>query len=170
MAVGYYSNIRTYEILKRKYWWQNMTSNVSNYIKTYNVCQRTKVRRYKLYSEIQSLPAPTKVWRDFLIDFIIDLPPSKIQGGKVVNSVLVIVDRFTKRVLYLPTTKDIDTPRLVDLIYREIILYGGVLDSFITDRGSVFTSRYQSTLVYQLKYKRRLSTTFYLQTNSQTKR
>jgi len=56
--------------------------------------------------------------------------------------VLVIVDRFTKRVLYLPTTKDIDTPRLVDLIYREIILYGGVLDSFITDRGSVFTSRY----------------------------
>ncbi len=55
---------------------------------------------------------------------------------------LVIVDRFTKRVLYLPTTKDINTPRLIDLIYREIVLYSGVLDSFIIDRGSVFTSRY----------------------------
>jgi len=59
-----------------------------------------------------------------------------------VNSVLVIVDRFTKRLLYLPITKNIDAPILVDLIYREIVLYSGVLDLFITDRGSVFTSRY----------------------------
>jgi len=59
-----------------------------------------------------------------------------------VNLVLVVVNRFTKRVLYLPITKNIDAPALVDLIYREIILYSGVLDLFITDRGSVFTSRY----------------------------
>ncbi len=58
------------------------------------------------------------------------------------NLVLVVVDRFTKRVLYLPRTKNIDTPILIDLIYREIILYSGVLDLFIIDRGSVFTSRY----------------------------
>jgi len=59
-----------------------------------------------------------------------------------VNSVLVVVNRFTKRILYLPITKNIDTPILIDLIYYEIILYSGVLDLFITDRGSVFTSRY----------------------------
>jgi len=59
-----------------------------------------------------------------------------------VNLVLVVVDRFTKRILYLPIIKNINTPILADLIYRKIILYSGVLDLFITDRGSVFTSRY----------------------------
>jgi len=59
-----------------------------------------------------------------------------------VNSVLVVVNHFTKRILYLPTIKNIDTPILIDLIYREIILYSGVLDLFITDYSSVFTSRY----------------------------
>ncbi len=58
------------------------------------------------------------------------------------NSVLVVVDRFTKRILYLLITKNINAPILADLIYREIMLYSGVLDLFITDRGSVFTSRY----------------------------
>ena len=58
------------------------------------------------------------------------------------NLVLVVVNRFTKRVLYLLITKNIDTPILIDLIYREIVLYSSVLDLFITDRGSVFTSRY----------------------------
>ncbi len=58
------------------------------------------------------------------------------------NLVLVVVDRFTKRILYLPIIKNINTPILADLIYRKIILYSGVLDLFITDRGSVFTSRY----------------------------
>ncbi len=58
------------------------------------------------------------------------------------NSVLVVVNRFTKRILYLPITRNIDTPTLIDLIYREIMLYSSVLDLFIIDRGSVFTSRY----------------------------
>jgi len=170
VTAGHYGNTRTCEILKRKYWWQNMTSDVSEYIKTCDVCQRTKVRRHKPYGEMQALPAPTKAWRDFSMDFVTDLPPSKTWGGKVVNSVLVIVDRFTKRVLYLPTTKNVDAPGLADLIYREVVLYSGVPDSFVTDRGSVFTSGYWSTLVYQLKCKRRLSTAFHPQTDGQTER
>jgi len=50
-----------------------------------------------------------------------------------VNLVLVVINRFTKRILYLLIIKNIDTPILIDLIYREIILYSSVLDLFITD-------------------------------------
>ena len=170
VAAGHYGNTRTCEISRRKYWWQNMTSDVTTYIKSCDVCQRTKARRHKPYGEMQALQAPTRAWRDFSMDFVTDLPPSKTWEGKVVDSVLVVVDRFTKRVLYLPTTKKIDAPALADLIYREIVLYSGVPDSFVTDRGSVFTSGYWSTLVYQLKCKRRLSTAFHPQTDGQTER
>jgi len=59
-----------------------------------------------------------------------------------VNLVLVVVDRFIKRILYLPIIKNINTPVLIDLIYYKIILYSGVLVLFITDCSSIFTSRY----------------------------
>ncbi len=58
------------------------------------------------------------------------------------NLVLVVVDRFIKRILYLPIIKNINTPVLIDLIYYKIILYSGVLVLFITDCSSIFTSRY----------------------------
>ena len=45
-----------------------------------------------------------------------------------------------------------------------------MLNSIVSDRGSVFTSKFWSSLCYFLSIKRRLSTTFQPQTDSQTER
>ena len=37
IAIGYYGNIRTCKILRRKYQQQNINSNITTYIKSYNV-------------------------------------------------------------------------------------------------------------------------------------
>ena len=49
-------------------------------------------------------------------------------------------------------------------------MFIGPLDSIVSNRSSVFTSEYQSTFCYYLIVKKKLSTTFYLQTNRQTER
>ena len=103
------------------------------------------------------------------MDFITDLPPSK-RKDCVYDAILVVVDRYTKMARYLPTTKTINAIELADLIFEEIILKFGALDGIVSDRGSVFTSAYWSEICYHLKVKRRLSTTFYPQTNGQTER
>jgi len=76
------------------------------------------------------------------MDFVTNLPPSKNVYGKVYDSILIICDRFSKLVVYEPIRKTINAPTLAELLYRTIILKYGVLESFVTDRGIVFTSRY----------------------------
>ena len=44
------------------------------------------------------------------MDFITRLPDSKGFSGRVYDSVLVIVDRFSKMARYFPITKTIDAP------------------------------------------------------------
>ena len=48
--------------------------------------------------------------------------------------------------------------------------YHGLPDSIVTDRGSLFTSNFWSSLCYYMKIKRRLSTAFHPQTDGQTER
>ncbi len=46
----------------------------------------------------------------------------------------------------------------------------GLPDSIVSDRGSVLTSKFWSSLCYLLGIKQRLSTAFYPQTDDQTER
>jgi len=73
---------------------------------------------------------------------VTDLPPSKLVDRRVCNSILVIYDRFSKLVFYVPVNKTIDTPSLAEVLYYTVILKYGAPKSFIIDRGTVFTSKY----------------------------
>ena len=103
------------------------------------------------------------------MDFITDLPPSK-QKSNVYDKILVMVDRYTKGVRYIPTTKKITAPQLEELLMEEVFLRYSAPDGAVTDRGSVFTSNFWSQVCYGIKVKRRLSTAFHSQTDGQTER
>ena len=86
------------------------------------------------------------------------------------DSILVIVNWLTKIVYYEPVQVIIDTPRLAEVILDIVIRHHGLSDSIVSNRGSVFTSKFWSSLCYFLGIKQRLSTAFHSQTNGQTKR
>jgi hypothetical protein len=64
--------------------------------------------------------------------------------SRTYDSVIVVVDRFSKYVRYLPCRKDIDALALAQLFMNRIVLDrpGGASESLIIDRGAVFTSVY----------------------------
>ena len=64
----------------------------------------------------------------------------------------------------------IDAPGLAKVIIDVMVWHQSLSDSIITDRGSLFMSKFWSLLCYFLGTKRKLSTAFHLQTNGQTKR
>ena len=64
-------------------------------------------------------------------------------------------------VYYEPVKVTIDVPDLTEVIIEMVIRHHGLLDSIVSDRGSVFTSKFLSLLCYFLGLKRRLSTTFH---------
>ena len=84
--------------------------------------------------------------------------------------ILVIIDRLTKMVHYEPVKVTIDAPGLVEVILDVVVRHHGLPDSIVTDRGSLFTSKFWSSLCYFLGIKRRLSTVFHSRTDSQTER
>ena len=75
------------------------------------------------------------------MDFITDLPPSK-RDGSVYDSILVVVDRYTKIVRYIVYNKIYIAEKLVALFYDEIICRYSIPNGIVSDRGSVFISAY----------------------------
>ena len=104
------------------------------------------------------------------MDFVTCLPISTDWSGNSYDSILVIVARLTKMVHYESIKITINAPGLAEVIIDVIVCHRGLPDSIVTDRGSLFTSKFWSSLCYFLGIKRQLSTALHLQTDGQTKR
>ena len=104
------------------------------------------------------------------MDFVTGLPISTDWKGDSYDSILVIVDRLTKMVHYELVKVTINASGLAEVIIDIVVRHHGLPDSIVTDRESLFTSKFWSLLCYFLGIKRRLSSAFYPQTDGQTER
>ena len=95
------------------------------------------------------------------MDFVTGLPISTDWKGDNYDSILVIVDRLTKMVHYEPVKVTINAAGLAEVILDMVVRHHGLPNSIVSDRGSLFTSKFWSSLYYFLGIKRRLSTAFY---------
>jgi transposase InsO family protein len=166
---GHFGYEKTLELLRRKYWWPNMPGDVREYVTSCTKCSLAKPTRHKPYGLLQSLPVPQGPRKDWTMDFITDLPPSK-RRGQVYDAILVVVDRYTKYSRYIPARKDWTAEHLADELFDEVFSKQGMPESIVSDRGSLFTSNFWSNFCYHLRIKVRLSTAFHPQTDGQTER
>ncbi len=104
------------------------------------------------------------------MDFVTGLPILADWKGDSYDLILVIVDRLTKMVHYVPVKVTINALGLAEVIIDVVVHPHGVPESIVTDRGSFFTSKFWSLLCYFLGIKKKLSTAFHPQTDSQTER
>ena len=71
---------------------------------------------------------------------------------------------------YKPIKITIDAPGLAEVIIDVVVCHHGWFDLIVTDRGSLFTSKFRLLLCYFLSIKGRLSTAFYPQIDGQTEK
>ena len=69
------------------------------------------------------------------MDFVVGLPLTV----RKLDSVWVVVDRFTKSAHFLPVRTDYSLDKLVELYIKEIVLLHGIPVSIILDRDPRFT-------------------------------
>jgi transposase InsO family protein len=167
---GHYGVDKTVAVLKTKYWWPHVKRDVSEYIRRCAACQLNKIRRHKPWGQLVPLPVPDTAWRHYSLDFVTDLPKSQGDQGNTFDAILVLVDRFSKYVRYLPVAKTITAQGVADILLRQCFLKMGPPDTLVSDRGSVFTSQFWSDICFHLKINHRLSTAFHPQTDGQTER
>lgn len=167
---GHFGKDKSIELISRKYYWPSMKKDIASYVEGCDVCMSSKAARHKPYGNLQSLPIPTHKWKDLTMDFVTGLPKSKDWREVEYDSILVIIDRLTKMVHYEPVVKTLTAEQLAEVLMESVFKYHGLPDSIVTDRGSLFTSHFWSSLCYYMKVKRRLSTAFHPQTDGQTER
>ena len=166
---GHFGPTRTETLLKRKFHWPNMHADIIDFVHKCPVCQREAIHRHKPYGKLESLPIPQKPWSQITMDFITGLP-EVIYNGRFVDSIFVVVDRYTKMCRFFPVSTSINAADLAELFHNEIELKYGPPDGIVSDRGPIFTSEFWSQLCYISKIKLRLSTAFHPQTDGQTER
>lgn len=166
---GHFGAERTVELLQRHYHWENMEREVQTYVSSCRQCQWTHAKRHRPYGSMQPLEPASAPWRDLSMDFITDLPACTVRGARY-DAILVVVDRFTKMALYVPTRKDLRATGLADLIVDKVVSRFGVPATIVSDRGPVFTSVFWRELCASLQIRRRLSSAFHPQTDGQTER
>jgi hypothetical protein len=101
---GHFGEKRTLELVQRHYHWPNINSYISCKVSKCARCQFANAQQHRPYSELQPLPAPEGPWQELTIDFITDLPLSKARGC-VSDTILVIVNRYSKIALYIAAEK-----------------------------------------------------------------
>ncbi len=84
--------------------------------------------------------------------------------------ILVIIDQLIKMVYYELVKVTINVFGQAKVIINMVIHHHGVLELIVIDQGLLFISKFWFLLCYFLVIKKKLSTTFYSQTNGQTKR
>nr|GEY95855.1 putative reverse transcriptase domain-containing protein [Tanacetum cinerariifolium] len=100
------------------------------------------------------------------MDFVTGLP--RTPSGY--DSIWVIVDRLTKSAYFLPKKKTDGTEKLAKLYLKEIVCRHGVPVSVISDRDSLFTSRFWVPLQKALGTQLDLSTAYHPKMDRQSER
>ena len=124
--------------------------------------------KYKLYRDLQSWAVPTDWWKDILINFVTGLPILTNWKENSYDFILVIIDQLTKMVYYKPIKITINAQGLAEVIIDIVVYHHGLSNSIVTNRGSLFTSKFWSSFCYFFSINRQLSSAFHLQTNSET--
>lgn len=148
--VKYFKIDKTRELDMRKYYWKTFRQDVESYIKRYDVCLASKAMTRKPDGDLQLLPLLTHWWKELLIDLVTRLLISSNWKRDSYNSILVIVNWLTKMVHYKPVKIAINTAGLAKIVLDLVIRHHSILNSIMTNRGSLFISKFWSSLCFFL--------------------
>ncbi|MBW0546216.1 hypothetical protein O181_085931 [Austropuccinia psidii MF-1] len=119
-------------------------------------CSRNKKIQHKKFGLLKPLPIPNVPCICLSMDLITHFPLSNS-----FDSILVIVDRFSKMAVFIPTMSSITSLDLAHWFIKNIFSKHGLPSSILSDRGSLFVSSFWTNLCQKLKISRDLSTAYH---------
>ena len=154
---------KTIHALEYQFYWPALKRDVGNIISRCLTCSKAKMTKQNvdLYTP---LPVPTRPWYDLTLDIVLGLP----RTARRHDSILVVVDRFSKMAHFVPCSKTANASRVATLFFNEIVKLHGPSRSMVSDRDVRFTSYFWKTLWMLMGTKLQFSSAYHPQTDGQT--
>jgi len=138
LTAGHPGITKTLQLLMPYYWWPNMKTFVTEYIRRCTTCQMNKVNIHPTHPLLLPI-TPEENARPFetiAMDFIIKLPPS----GEY-DTILTITDMdCSKASIFLPCKEAINSEGVVELYLTHVLPHYGIPKKIILDQDPQFTS------------------------------
>ncbi|MBW0485750.1 hypothetical protein O181_025465, partial [Austropuccinia psidii MF-1] len=112
---GHPGQEKTLKLVKWDFHWSRMTQFIKDYVSSCQQCSRNKNIHHKKFGFLKPLPIPNGPWICLSMDFITQLLLSNS-----FDSMLVIVERFSKMAVFIPTMSSITSLDLAHLFIKNI--------------------------------------------------
>ncbi|GFY19082.1 hypothetical protein TNCV_3877701 [Trichonephila clavipes] len=164
-TAGHLGFAKTYDRIRKRFYWPGMYRNVVRYVMHCRECQRRKSVPQRPPGRLVPIPPATAPFHRIGIDLLGRFPKSA-HGNKWI---IVCTDYSTRYAITkaLPTA---EVDEIAKFLLEEIVLRHGAPRVIITDRGAVFRSRLVSSLVNLCNIDHRFTTAYHPQTNGLTER
>ena len=164
-AIEYEERQKMTELVTRNYQWPGMTKDVGKYLDGCNMCQRMK-NYIEIPTEKLIINEILKKLQAYLmVDFI-----TKLLLVARKNTILVVCNRLFKTAYFIAIIEGILVKGLAQLFRNNIQKLHRLPESMISDKEPQFVIELIKKLNKMLGIEMKLSMSFYLQIDSQTKR
>ena len=146
-----------------------MVGDIDKFCRSCHTCAVSKPLSGKPHGKLKTMPVPTRPWQYIGIDFVGPLPESSNRTGSY-DMICVVIDLLTSMVHIIPTKQTYRASDVAELMFDSIYKLHGLPERIISDRDSLFTSKFWKRLHRLLNTELRMSSVFRLQTDGATER
>lgn len=164
-TAGHLGVARTYDRVRRRFFWPGLYRSVRRYVRSCDLCQRRKPPSVPPAGQLQPLEVPLEPFYRVGLDLLGPFPLST--SG---NRWIAVATDYTTRYAItraLPTACATD---VADFLLHDVILHHGAPRQLLTDRGRSFLSRVIDDLLRSSSVKHKMTTAYHPQTNGLTER
>lgn len=134
---GHLGTAKTVARVRRNFDWNGVVVDAHDFVQSCGKCQMNKARNMKEAGLMQPIEAPMSKGMTISIDFVGELP--RTARGK--DYIMVITDRFSKRVWYEATRKTITAKQAAKILFEKVVRHQGLPEVIISDRDPRFKAK-----------------------------
>jgi hypothetical protein len=162
---GHFGWQKVYYALSQWYYWPTMKEDVKSFVQA---CPHCQLYKPTVQPSTDILPAPvvSRPFAEMSLDWLSGLH----RTARNHDSVLNIVDRFSKWVIVIPCDEAMSTQKLIDILYENVFSWVGLPVRIVGDRDTRLTADKMRAFCKGLSVRLALSASYRPQTDGSSER